>query len=556
MTHELVPSIPETAPFTPEQRAYLNGFFAGLFSRQPADIAASAAPAPALRPLTILFGSQTGNAEGLAKKLAKELGKHGFAPTVVEMAQYNAGNLKDERQLLIITSTYGDGEPPDNARGFWEFLASDAAPRLQQLEFSVLALGDTNYEKFCQCGKDFDRRLEQLGAKRIHDRIDCDVNYDEPFQTWLAGVTTALSSVAGAGSFRDEESVPPHGLARSRPSTILSVGSDNASSSATATPASQRYSRKHPFPARLVVNRRLNAPGSAKETRHFELSLEGSGLTYEVGDALGVWPTNPPERVEHFMRAIHCNGDAEAMRDALTREYELARVNPPDRPVPAADLLATLKKLQPRLYSIASSPTAHPGQVHLCVAIVRGEQPGVCSTFLADRVAEGAPVPVFVQPNRNFRLPARGDVPIIMVGPGTGIAPFRAFLHQRRATAATGKNWLFFGDQCAATDFMYREELKTMLAEGTLTRLDTAFSRDQAGKVYVQHRMLEHVRELYAWLEDGAHVYVCGDAQRMAKDVEAALHKLIELAARQSPDQAAAYVDTLKTQKRYQRDVY
>jgi sulfite reductase (NADPH) flavoprotein alpha-component len=496
MQAELVPFIPETAPFTPEQRAYLNGFLAGLFSKAPA-----AAPTSApLRPLTILFGSQTGNAESLAKRVADEAGKAGFAATVHDMAQYPREKLAGEQRLLIITSTYGDGEPPDNAKGFWGFLRN-GAPRLDAVEFSVLALGDSNYPKFCQCGKDFDRRLEELGAKRIFERVDCDVDYDENFRKWLDGVLGA-----------------PGGRA---PPTTAAISS-----------------RKNPFPARLLTNRKLTGDGSAKDVRHIELSLEGSGLSYEVGDALGVWPENDPALVEEFARML--DGDTTGLADC-----ELARVDVPKEKVPAAPFMAKLKKLQPRLYSISSSPKAHPGQVHLTVGVVRRPRNGVCSTYLAERAGET--VRVFVQPNRNFRLPADGATPIIMIGPGTGVAPFRAFLHERRAVGASGQSWLFFGEQHAATDFLYGEELP-----GLATRLTTAFSRDQAEKIYVQHRMLEHAGEFFAWLEDGAHLYVCGDAKRMAADVDAALREIVRRAGR-DPEE---YVARLQAERRYQRDVY
>jgi sulfite reductase (NADPH) flavoprotein alpha-component len=493
MQSELVPFIPEGAPFSPEQRAYLNGFLAGLFSKAP--VASAPPPAP-LKPLTILFGSQTGNAESLAKRLADEAGKAGFAPTIHDMAQYPQPQLAGEKRVLVITSTYGDGEPPDNAKAFWSFL-QNGAPRLDGVEFSVLALGDTNYPKFCQHGKNIDARLEELGAKRIFERVDCDVDFEEGFGKWVTGVLGA-----------------PGGR---------------------ALPASPEttYSRQHPFPARLLTNRKLTGDGSAKDVRHFELAMD---LPYEVGDALGVWPKNDPALVEEFARRL--DGDATGLA-----ERELARVDVPKEKAPAAEFMAKLKKLQPRLYSISSSPKAHPGQVHLTVSVVRHPRNGVCSTYLAERAGEV--VPVFVQPNRNFKLPADGATPIIMVGPGTGIAPFRAFLEERRAVGATGKSWLFFGDQHAATDFLYRDELAP-------TRLDTAFSRDQAEKIYVQHRMLEHAGELFAWLEDGAHFYVCGDAKRMAADVDAALREVVRRAGRDADE----YVARLQAERRYQRDVY
>ncbi len=606
---QLIPCLPENAPFTPEQRAYLNGFLAGIFSRSPAPAGMVQPPTSAetLAPLSILFGSQTGNAENLAKRIAKEAGKRGFAPTIHDLAKYPFAQLASEERLLIVTSTYGDGEPPDNAKTFWNSLSGAAAPKLAQTQFSVCALGDSNYPKFCCFGKDVDLRLEALGAHRMHPRADCDVEFEEPFAKWLNETLTKIGT-RGTGSREQEiENRTPENANVSKPVA------EPASTSEALSFSASKYSRSNPFPAALMANKPLNAPGSSKDTRHFEFALDGSGLTYEAGDALGVLPTNCPELVEEILTALKCSGaemvpgrdGTEApLREALSRHYEITKIPQPllaavaersaDETLrtlasPGAnghltaflhgreiiDLLlahpkaafapvefvALLKKLQPRLYSISSSPKAHPARVHLTVNIVRFEsldrkRKGVCSTFLAERAEPAATIPVFVHANKNFRPPANGETPIIMVGPGTGIAPFRGFLHERRATGAKGKNWLFFGDQHSATDFMYRDELDTMMRDGVMTRLDTAFSRDQDEKVYVQHRMREHAKELFAWLEDGAHFYVCGDAKRMAKDVDAALHEVIQTGGGHTVEQAMEYVNALKNQKRYQRDVY
>ena len=589
-----VPLIPDTAPFTPEQRAWLNGFFAGIYSRQPVGGELARAPtAPqALTPLTILFGSQTGTAESLAKKAAKEAGKRGFAATVLDMAQTDPAKLAAEKNILIITSTYGDGEPPDNAKALHTALASAVvggvpSPRLDNLRYSVCSLGDTNYTLFCQCGKDFDQRLEKLGATRVTPRVDCDLDYEEKFTAWLDAALTALGSASAVAGVADP-------------------GQPGSTSPATETVST--HSKKNPFPAPVLAVRNLNAAGSAKEVIHIEFSLDGSGLAYEAGDALGVYPQNCPQLVSDLLAALGCDGEEAVpapdgssipLRHALSEFYDLGKptadlvslvssvvagvADPglPGSPSPATvfhhvidtllaarglkiapvDFVRALKKLQPRLYSISSSPKAHPGQVHLTVGAVRYEKDGrarkgTCSAFLAERALIAGRAGVFVHSNNAFRPPALGDTPMIMVGPGTGIAPFRAFLEERAATGAKGKNWLFFGDQRAATDFLYREELQAMQAAGTLTRLDLAFSRDQSEKIYVQQRMLETAAELFAWLEAGAHFYVCGDASRMAKDVDAALHKVIETAGRKSPDEVAAYIQSLKTAKRYQRDVY
>jgi len=580
-----VPTIPETAPFSAEQRQWLNGFLAGYFSIP----AGAVAPPPALlagavearKPLLLLYGSQTGTAEQLARKLGKASGQRGCAPRVVGMEDYAKVDLTKEETVLVITSTYGDGEPPDNARAFWQYLKSEPAPTLAHLQFSVLALGDTNYAGFCQFGKDCDARLEELGARRMHPRQDCDVDYAAPAGAWQEAVFAALTD---------------------RPAPIAE---------STASPAvAEGFTRTNPFPARLLENRLLNEPGSAKEVRHFAISLAGSGLTYEVGDALGVMPANCPERVTELLTLLGCDGEeavptadgAEtSLRLALAQHYDVSRPSPdflkaaaprfpelaalldPARqeelrkflwgrevidvlagmsaPFGAGEFVTLLKKLRPRLYSISSSPKVHPDEVHLTVGAVRYEshgrrRKGVASTFLADRASAETAVPVFVQVSHGFRLPAQGDTPVIMCGPGTGIAPFRAFLEERAAIGAGGRNWLFFGDQRQATDFLYREQLEGWLAAGHLTRLDLAFSRDQEARVYVQQRMLEQAAALWAWLQEGAHFYVCGDASRMAKDVDAALHAVCATAGGLSPDAATEYVARLKSEKRYQRDVY
>jgi sulfite reductase (NADPH) flavoprotein alpha-component len=584
----IIPLIPDTAPFTTEQRAWLNGFFAGLFSRssvaQSSTLNAQLPAPPALVPLTILFGSQTGSAEGLAKRAAKEAGKRGFAATVLDMAQTDLTRLAAEKNVLIITSTYGDGEPPDNAKALHTALTAAAqnaasSPSLGALRFSVCALGDTNYTQFCKCGADFDVGLEKLGATRTLSRVDCDLDYEEKFTTWLNAALASFSGAVGAASRRDSQA-------------------ESQDKRAPAEPGSA-YSRSHPFPALLLTSRKLNGEGSAKQVHHVEFDLTDSGLVYEAGDALGVFPHNCPTLVADVLAALSCDGEeavpapdgsTTSLRRALTELYDLGKPSPDllahyapgsgggtvvamhhvvdvllsraDVKLAPTDFIRALKKLQPRLYSISSSPRAHVGQVHLTVGAVRYDlhsraRKGVCSTFLADRAVAGeSRVGVFVHSNKAFRPPVSGDTPMIMVGPGTGIAPFRAFLHERKATGARGKNWLFFGDQRAATDYLYREELDSLTRDGVLTRIDTAFSRDQAEKIYVQQRMTENAGELYAWLEAGAHFYVCGDASRMARDVDAALHTVIERAGGKTVEQAAAYIQALKAAKRYARDVY
>jgi sulfite reductase (NADPH) flavoprotein alpha-component len=495
--------------------------------------------------------------------------------------------------VIIITSTWGEGDPPDNATDFWSWLRSDTAPRLEQLRFAVLGLGDKNYADFCGASKKFDTRLEALGAHRLISRGECDVEYEPTAKDWLARLWEKLSNGA-----------VPSPETNGHASPVLK----NNGHSVAEKPG---FSRSNPFPARLLKNVCLNKPGSSKEVRHHEISLQGSGLAYEAGDALGVMPLNCPTVVHEIIAALQCDGDdlvkiAETempLRDALLRQLEITKppqalleaiaqrapdceIAPllsPDRapdlkqwlwgrhvidllrllpvPLPAAEFVLLLKKLLPRLYSIASSPKAHPGEAHLSVGAVRYQshgraRHGVASVFLADRVRETDYVKVFVQPSPGFKLPAAGDTSVIMVGPGTGIAPFRAFLEERKATGAPGKNWLFFGDQKRSTDFLYEEQLTTWVKDGHLARLDLAFSRDQPEKIYVQNRMLENATALWSWLEAGAHFYVCGDAARMAKDVDIALHTIIETAGGKSSEDARSYVANLKSARRYQRDVY
>ena len=597
-----IPYIPETAPFTPEQRAWLNGFLAGLLANQNAGQPAPqlpAGPAANAEPLLVLFGSQTGSAEGLAKRIAKESQTRGFAPQILALNDYEQANLATGGKAIIISSTWGDGEPPDNAVNFWSWLNAESAPRLENLHFAVLGLGDKNYSDFCGASKKFDTRLEALGAKRLAPRVECDVDYEAAANSWIEGLWGKLGS----------NGAPASGPAGSNGAT-KHAGSETGAPIVNGV-GSSAYGKSNPFPARLLKNVLLNKPGSAKEVRHYEISLASSGLNYEAGDALGVVPANCHELVGHLLVTLRCPGDELVtvgeqtlpLCEALTGHYDITKpsqellaavakaapsselaplvvterrdelkkwlwgrdvqdvLNLLPAPMPVAQLLPLLRKLAPRLYSISSSPKAHPGEVHLTVSSVRyeshgRERKGVASTFLADRVGDADFVKVFVQPSHGFKPPTKDDAPMIMVGPGTGIAPFRAFLEERQATGAKGKHWLFFGDQKRDTDFLYDELLTGWQKSGFLTRLDLAFSRDQVEKVYVQDRMMESAGELWSWLEAGAHFYVCGDASRMAKDVDAALHKIVETAGGKSADEAKAYVVKLKSDKRYQRDVY
>ena len=568
--------VPEDAPFSAEQRAWLNDFFANKFSAT----ATPAASGPAI-PATILWGSQTGNSEGVAKKLSKVMKAGNFDPQVIDMGQYDKTQLEKEQNLFIITSTYGDGEPPDNAADLHEHLMGDAVPSLAGVNFSVLALGDSEYPDYCQCGIEFDTQLEKFGATRVFKRIDCDVDYDDEFKEWSAGIMDAVGGSVAVADVAEQEEELPFGKAR-------------------------------PFPSPVVNKYNLNAKGSQRETYHVEFSLEGSDLDYQVGDALSVYSHNPEVAVDEILKNLPFksttevplpNGKEATLREALITSYDIRSLNKAfitkwqktsgspflralveggekqdfedfcwgrelidlieDHPAEFSDaeeFVGVLKKLQPRLYSIASSPKAHPGEVHLTVAIVRYEshgrqRGGVCSTFFSDRMGAEAPG-VFIHHNKAFRLPEDLSKDVIMVGPGTGIAPFRAFLEERKATNASGRNWLFFGNPHAATDFIYEDEITTMQKEGVINKLDLAFSRDQAEKVYVQNRMLENGAELWAWLQDGGYFYVCGDASRMAKDVDRALHTIALEHGGLSEEAAVEYFKQLKKEKRYARDVY
>ncbi|MBL6828577.1 MAG: flavodoxin domain-containing protein [Puniceicoccaceae bacterium] len=573
------PFIPDNAPFSEDQRSWLNGFLAGLYSSDEN----AAAPSAATTPVTILFGSQTGTAETLCKKAAKQLKAANCEPSVVDMSEVTPEDLKAVENLLLITSTYGEGEPPDNAQSLHSALMADSAPSLEGLSYSVLGLGDSAYPDFCQCSKEFDARLEVLGAKRVAPMIEADGDPDDPFAEWLAAAQSVLGKAGAA------------------PTTV----------DLDETDADEPlFNKKNPFPAKLLKTENLNKEGSSKATHHIEISLEGSDLKYEVGDALGVYPENNARLVDEIIEAagftpdelapvpqgndrqlfaaMYYHYDVSVLTEAflmacarLTKNAELKEIVADEAkrknyvagrglvdPIVDFDvkfptteyLVAPLKALNPRLYSISSSPNAHPGEVHLTVGKVTYDlhgrkRLGVCSTYLSDHKLD-QPVKVYTHANNAFRLPENNDAPVIMIGPGTGIAPFRAFLQEREFRGAQGKNWLFFGDQHQATDFLYEDQITEWMENGLLTRFDTAFSRDQVEKIYVQNRIVEHAEEFYAWLEEGGYIYICGDASRMAKDVDAAIHKAVEIAGGKTEDEAKAYVELLKKAKRYLRDVY
>lgn len=582
---------------TDSQKVWLSGYLAATQSGSASVPAAPETPVagavaqanvkPVSKDVTILYGSQTGNAQSLAEKSGKTLEERGYKVTVSSMSDFKPNNLKKVENLLIVVSTHGEGDPPDNALSFHEFLHGKRAPKLDDLRFSVLSLGDSSYEFFCQTGKEFDQRLEDLGGTRLYPRIDCDLDFDEPAAEWIEGVYAGLSEVQSASV-------------------------ESASAVAAAPAIESAYSRTNPFKAEVLENLNLNGRGSNKETRHVELSLEGSGLTYEPGDSLGVYPENDPELVELVLettkwdgnQTVTVNKEEITLKEALSKKLEITVLTKPliekaaqlssneelkalvapekinelksyidgrdlidllrdfgPWNVSAQDFVAILRKMPSRLYSISSSLAANPEEVHLTIGAVRYEahgrkRNGVASILTAERLQPGDTLPVYIQHNQNFKLPENPDTPIIMVGPGTGVAPFRSFMQEREEIGAEGKSWMFFGDQHFVTDFLYQTEWQKWLKDGVLTKMDVAFSRDTEEKVYVQHRMKEHSKELFEWLEQGAVVYICGDEKHMAHDVHQSLIDIIEKEGGLSREKAESYLADMQQTKRYQRDVY
>ncbi|MCY8506762.1 assimilatory sulfite reductase (NADPH) flavoprotein subunit [Bacillus atrophaeus] len=589
LLNRLLPTLTES------QKIWLSGYLAAAQSGSVQGTAEAPAALPAgdtaqtiSKEVTILYGSQTGNAQGLAENTGKTLEGRGYQVNVSSMSDFKPNNLKKIKNLLIVVSTHGEGDPPDNALSFHEFLHGRRAPKLDDLRFSVLALGDSSYEFFCQTGKEFDARLEELGGTRLSPRVDCDLDYDEPAAEWVEEVLGGLSEAQS-------------GIAEPTPAAAPRSGES-------------AYSRTNPFRAEVLENINLNGRGSNKETRHLELSLEGSGLTYEPGDSLGVYPENDPALVDMLLEemnwdpeevvTVNKQGDVRPLKEALISHFEITVLTKPllqqaaqlsagedlrellspgneekakaylegrdvldlvrdfgPWGVSAQEFIAILRKMPARLYSIASSLSANPDEVHLTIGAVRydahgRERKGVCSILCAERLQPGDTLPIYIQHNQNFKLPDNPETPIIMVGPGTGIAPFRSFMQEREEAGAEGKSWMFFGDQHFVTDFLYQTEWQKWLKDGVLTKMDVAFSRDTDEKVYVQHRMLEHSKEMFAWIQEGAAVYICGDEKHMAHDVHQALIDIIEKEGGMSREKAEEYLADMQQQKRYQRDVY
>ncbi len=569
-------TIPDNAPFNAEQRQWLGDFLSKAFAQN-----ATAAVVGDPVPITILVGSQTGNTEALGKKLSKKLSKSNFIPNVVDMASYEVGNLASEKHVLVMTSTYGDGEAPDNANDLHTWIRSEAATSLAGVKFSVFGMGDSEYPDFNQCAKEFQEAFIKLGAEQITDPVYCDVEYDDDYKSWETSIINILGAAAPSVADDEEEE--------------------------------DGFTKKNPFGADITKNFNLNDLSSARETHHVEFSLEGSDLAYEAGDALGVYPQNDEQLVDEILKNLPFNTNTEvpaaigkgevSFREALLSHYDITSLNKGlvekwsarsgspylrslvesgskealddfmwgrglvdlvcDHPADygdAEELLEDLKKLQPRLYSISSSPKAHPGEVHLTVGVVRYDshgrkRGGVCSTYLSDRF-EGKQTRVFMHSNTAFRPPVDDSVPMIMCGPGTGVAPFRAFLEEREARGAKGQNWMFFGNPHEKLDYLYQEDFTQWQNNGLLEKMSLAWSRDGQEKVYVQNLMLQEGAQFFEWLQKGAHFYVCGDASRMAKDVDKALHQILEEHGKMSQEEAEAYVKQMKKDKRYARDVY
>ena len=578
-----------TTDLTPTQLAWVSGYFWGVLNQQPGAAAVAATPAAVAAPtITLISASQTGNARRVAEALRDDLLAAKLNVNLVNAGDYKFKQIASEKLLVIVASTQGEGEPPEEAVALHKFLFSKKAPKLDGTAFAVLGLGDTSYEFFCQAGKDFDSKLAELGGERLLDRVDADVEYQAAASEWRARVVETLKS-------RVPKDSP----------TQAAVAATGAVNEIYTSP----YSKEAPLTASLSVNQKITGRNSEKDVRHIEIDLGDSGLRYQPGDALGVWYQNDPELVKELVELLWLKGDESVtvdgktlpLSEALQWHFELtvntanivenyatltrsetllplvgdkAKLQHYASTTPIVDmvrfspaqldaqaLIDLLRPLTPRLYSIASSQSEVESEVHVTVGVVRYDiegraRAGGASSFLADRVEEEGEVRVFIEHNDNFRLPANPETPVIMIGPGTGIAPFRAFMQQRAADEAPGKNWLFFGNPHFTEDFLYQVEWQRYVKEGVLTRIDLAWSRDQKEKVYVQDKLREQGAELWRWINDGAHIYVCGDANRMAKDVEQALLEVIAEFGGMDTEAADEFLSELRVERRYQRDVY
>ncbi|HHN4457574.1 TPA: NADPH-dependent assimilatory sulfite reductase flavoprotein subunit [Klebsiella michiganensis] len=575
-----------TTDFTPTQLAWVSGYFWGVLNQQPGAAVVAPAQAAEVPSITLISASQTGNARRVAEALRDDLQAAQLNVKLVNAGDYKFKQIASEKLLVVVTSTQGEGEPPEEAVALHKFLFSKKAPKLTDTAFAVFGLGDTSYEFFCQSGKDFDNKLAELGGERLLDRVDADVEYQAAAAEWRARVVEALKARAPAAV----------------PSQLIASGSVNEIHTSP-------YTKEAPLTATLAVNQKITGRDSEKDVRHIEIDLGDSGLRYQPGDALGVWYQNDPALVKELVELLWLTGEepvtvdgktlplAEALEwhfeltvntgnivenyATLTRSesllplvgdkaqlqhyaattpiVDMVRFSPAQ--LDAQALVDLLRPLTPRLYSIASSQAEVESEVHVTVGVVRYDiegraRAGGASSFLADRVEEDGEVRIFIEHNDNFRLPANPQTPVIMIGPGTGIAPFRAFMQQRAAEGAEGKNWLFFGNPHFTEDYLYQVEWQSYVKEGVLSRIDLAWSRDQQQKVYVQDKLREQGAELWRWINDGAHIYVCGDANRMAKDVEQTLLEVIAEYGAMDAEAADEFLSELRVERRYQRDVY
>ncbi|MGR6992450.1 NADPH-dependent assimilatory sulfite reductase flavoprotein subunit [Klebsiella aerogenes] len=577
-----------TTDFTPTQLAWVSGYFWGMLNQQPG--AAVSAPAQVVEApaITLISASQTGNARRVAEALRDDLQAAQLNVKLVNAGDYKFKQIAGEKLLVVVTSTQGEGEPPEEAVALHKFLFSKKAPKLDGTAFAVFGLGDTSYEFFCQSGKDFDSKLAELGGERLLDRVDADVEYQAAAAEWRARVVDVLKARAPTAA----------------PAQLATSGAVNEIHTSP-------YTKEAPLTATLAVNQKITGRDSEKDVRHIEIDLGDSGLRYQPGDALGVWYQNDPALVKELVELLWLKGDepvtiegktlplplAQALEwhfeltvntanivenyATLTRSetllplvgdkaqlqhyaattpiVDMVRFSPAQ--LDAEALIGLLRPLTPRLYSIASSQAEAENEVHVTVGVVRYDiegraRAGGASSFLADRVEEDGEVRIFIEHNDNFRLPANPQTPVIMIGPGTGIAPFRAFMQQRAAEGAEGKNWLFFGNPHFTEDFLYQVEWQSYVKEGVLSRIDLAWSRDQQQKIYVQDKLREQGAEVWRWINDGAHIYVCGDANRMAKDVEQALLEVIAEYGAMDAEAADEFLSELRVERRYQRDVY
>lgn len=575
-----------TTDLTPSQLAWVSGYFWGVLNQQPGTNAAAPAPVAEMPGITLISASQTGNARRVAEALRDDLIAAQLNVTLINAGDYKFKQIANEKLLVVVASTQGEGEPAEEAVALHKYLFSKKAPKLENTAFAVFGLGDTSYEFFCQSGKDFDAKLAELGGERLLDRVDADVEYQSAAAEWRARLVDVLKARAPVAS-----------------------SAQAAASGAVNEVHTSPYTKEAPLSATLAVNQKITGRDSEKDVRHIEIDLGDSGLRYQPGDALGVWYQNDPALVKEIVELLWLKGTEPVtvegktlpLADALEWHFELtvntanivenyailtrsetllplvgdkAQLQHYATTTPIVDMLrfspaqldadaliGLLRPLTPRLYSIASSQAEVESEVHITVGAVRFEvegraRAGGASGFLADRVEEEGEVRVFIEHNDNFRLPENPQTPVIMIGPGTGIAPFRAFMQQRAADGAEGKNWLFFGNPHFTEDFLYQVEWQRYVKEGVLNRIDLAWSRDQKDKVYVQDKLRQQGAELWRWINDGAHIYVCGDANRMAKDVEQALLEVIAEFGAMDIEAADEFLSELRVERRYQRDVY